>query len=219
MVYYIHGKISEDNDENKIFRNSLSEEALEHWNKMIKLVKKLEKRANKTNSDVIPIFHVLILHMGLQLFMDKKLAINTLEELHSCYKRAETKQSDKSLNETLLAIDNTEDGEPYWVEVLVDLFLSLLSRNNHLFRRIINYVFPKLCPYLSITAIHQILNVLDPNNDNNPFLYQDSDDEESDNENEEEAGNTKNNIFKVPKPIYIYFCKIFYPSFNFYKIV
>lgn len=103
-------------------------------------------------------------------------------------------KSKKDTEEEKMFVDGDEENsEPLWIEVIVDLFLNLLSQNNHLFRRIVGYVFPYLCPHLTVSALHQILSVLDPNNDNQVFISEDDEDEDSDSEEENENGETEMN--------------------------
>jgi len=133
-------------------RSPLNDAAFDAWKKVINLIERLEK--NTKNSEALPIFHTMNLHMGLQLFSDPEMAITSINDLQCCYERLNKKsKGHKKLNETI-----TEE-EPEWVEVVVDLLLSLLSKNDHLFRSLVGCVFPHICPYLTPSAVHQILAV------------------------------------------------------------
>lgn len=107
--------------------------------------------------------------MALQLFNDVKLATDSLQELFKCYERIGEKKN---------------EDDPDWIEVITDLFLNWLSQNLHLLRSVIGCVFPYLCSFLSGSAMHQILSVLDPKNETNPL----ADYEEDDGEEEESSG-------------------------------
>lgn len=133
-------------------RSPLNDAASDAWKKMINLIEKLEK--NTKNSEALPIFHTMNLHMGLQLFSDPEMAIMSINELQCCYERLnKTSKAHKRLNNT-----DTEE-EPEWIEVVVDLLLSLLSKNDHLLRSLVGCVFPHICPYLTSSAVYQILAV------------------------------------------------------------
>lgn len=80
------------------------------------------------------------------------------QELHSCYERVATTKQTKKKKKKLKEGD-LEDEEPEWVEVTVELLLSLLSNSSHLLRSIVLCVFPHLCPHLTPSAIQQILQV------------------------------------------------------------
>ncbi|XP_060533995.1 uncharacterized protein LOC132706596 [Cylas formicarius] len=151
-------------------RSPITLQHFELWQKTLAIIHKLEKKKKKGLKSV---FLTLFLHMNLQLFNDVELATDSLNELHSCYKRL---KADK-LNKT-----TEEDGQdPLWIEVVVDLFLNLLSHNSHLLRNLIKCVFPHLCEYMTSTTIHQVVSVLDPKNED-PLSknYNDSDSEDED---------------------------------------
>ncbi|KAF3421961.1 LOW QUALITY PROTEIN: hypothetical protein E2986_00122 [Frieseomelitta varia] len=145
-------------------RNPLINEAKDSWDKMICLIKNLENNSKKT--EAVPVFHTMNLHMGLQLFSDPQMAIMAIDELQSCYERV-IKQSKKH---KAANNKNKLDDEPEWVEVVVDLLLSFYSKNSHLLRSLVGCVFPHICPYITPTAIHQILAVLDVRNEKGPLV-------------------------------------------------
>lgn len=135
-------------------RSPLSDAASDAWRKALNLIEKLEK--NTKNAVALPIFHTMNLHMSLQLFSDPEMAIMSINELQCCHERLIKKlekKGHKKFGGTL------EQEEPQWIEVIVDLLLSLLSRNNHLLRSLVDSVFPHICPYLTPSAVHQILAV------------------------------------------------------------
>ena len=84
------------------------------------------------NSNLNLLLQVLYAHMSFQLFVDTENTKEVIEELNSCHKNAKVKKKTKKKNE--------ENEEPYWVEVVVDLLLSLLARANHTLRNIIQIV-------------------------------------------------------------------------------
>lgn len=120
---------------------------------MMNFITNLE--GDSRNKHAVLIFYTMDLHMGLQLFSDPEMAISAIKEIHSCSERlskSKSKKGKKNDNE------GSED-EPEWVEVIVDLLLSLLSRNNHLLRSMVKCVFPHMCAVLTAASIHQILSV------------------------------------------------------------
>ncbi|RZB39406.1 DNA pol phi domain containing protein, partial [Asbolus verrucosus] len=173
IVHELDEIVTEDSLET-VLRHPLSRENYETWRHTVELASKIESSTKKKNV----VFHVLFLHLGLQIFNNSKLASDSLKELFSCYERV--KKSKKT--ETEVSSD-----DPLWIEVVVDLFLNLLSHNSHLLRSVINCVFPHLCKYMNATAIHQILSVLDPKNESNPLSKSDDEDsgEEGESANEE----------------------------------
>lgn len=143
LVHYLDSELV---NEAKIqLRVPLSDEVNNVWVEMMALIKKLEN--NPKIKQAVPIFHTMELHMGLQLFSEPEMAMNSIKDLHSCFERIEKKKKHKS------------EDEPEWVEVVVDLMLALLSRGSHLLRSLVGCVFPHVCPMLTATSIHQILDV------------------------------------------------------------
>ncbi|XP_072761085.1 myb-binding protein 1A [Anoplolepis gracilipes] len=169
-------------------RSPLSDAASDAWGRAIDLIEKLEK--NTKNAIALPIFHTMNLHMSLQLFSDPEMAIMSINELQSCYERLIKKpKGHKKLDET------SAQEEPQWVEVIVDLLLSLLSRNNHLLRSLVDCVFPHICPYLTPSAVHQILAILDIKNTQTTLTTKQNDSEDSsgiESESDEEEENVLN---------------------------
>lgn len=125
----------------------LTEESIESWERMFKLIKKIDKTPNKS---IAVTFGTMNLQLGLQLFQDPEMAISSIDDLHKCY--------EKHCSSTVK--EEVDEDEPQWVEVVVDLMLSLLSRSNHLLRSLVNCVFPHICPHLTPAAVHLIISVI-----------------------------------------------------------
>lgn len=182
LFHHLDSLLTADNL-NVILRSPITPETYETFQQTVNLINKLEKKEQKKRKRVRAVFHTLFLQMGLQLFNDVKLATDSLQELFKCYEKINNKK-----NDTILDNDETED--PYWIEVIIDLFLNLLSQNLHLLRSIIACVFPHLCRFITPTAMHQILSVLDPKNDTNPLSMDDTD-SESEIEDDDESSESE----------------------------
>ncbi|GLH00982.1 Myb-binding protein 1A [Gryllus bimaculatus] len=182
VVYHLNDILFVQENPLKL-RQPLSDSSIAAWHKMMVVVKEIEnthetqvivKRSDKR------MFLILFLHMGLQLFQNAPLAEEALQS-------EDKKQTNK----------NSEDNEPYWVEVIVDLLLSLLSHSSHLLRNIVVVIFPYLCSHLTPAAVNQILQVLNPyagplsntdteGDDSEDEIYKNSSDEESGGEEDED---------------------------------
>lgn len=145
----------------KYLRRDFSEKSLKMWEEMYRTVSELD-------GEKFVVFQVLLLSMGLQLFRDAELAEESLKELQSCVVRAKEKKSKLRKNEE----------EPEWIEVLMDLILHLLSQGSSILKNIIKKVFPSLCPKLNLSAIYQILSLLDMKDGQNPLKYDNEEDSE-----------------------------------------
>lgn len=146
VVDYLNTQLKEKKLE---MRTCLTNEVQHTWTKVLNLIERLNQ-IEQENRQAIPIFHTMILHMGLQLFSDPEMAVKSIDELESCYQRL--------MKNSPQMISDKED-EPEWVEVVVDLILSFLSINSHLLRSLVGCVFPHICQFLTRDAIYQILAV------------------------------------------------------------
>ncbi|KAL1502634.1 hypothetical protein ABEB36_007748 [Hypothenemus hampei] len=182
LVQYLDEKLNPENLET-VLRTSISEETYQLWKKTLQTVENIKKSQKK--SDITSVFLTLFLHMALQLFNDMKLATDSLNELFSCYERVEQDGKTRSKRKSITVKE--DENNPHWLEVVIDLFLNLLSHNSHLLRSVINSVFPHLCKFMTATTINQILSVLDPQNEENPLSKGESDDSESEVEDEENS--------------------------------
>nr|CAD7396183.1 unnamed protein product [Timema poppensis] len=138
-------------------RKPWSPEAKASLQKMIAVTKELELPKKGLPQSTVLIFRTMFMQMGIHLFINPDLAIEVLElirvcvlqELHSCLNEIDT--GNRKFDETNM------EKEVQWVDVVVDLMLSLLSVNNHTLRIMINWVFPHLCPFLTPLALKQII--------------------------------------------------------------
>lgn len=158
----------------KSLRHPLADETRQAWNKMYSNVT-AKKKAKKISFNV---FDVVMIHMGLQLFVDPSMAIFSIDDLEKCIERAHSKVKKVSTNE--------DGSEAEWIEVVVDLFLQLLSQNKGFLRSVVDNVFPELCQHLNVPAIDHILVMLDMN-EKNPLTPQGATAEESDNEDDDDS--------------------------------
>jgi DNA polymerase phi len=177
----------------------LDDESHAVWTNVLQKVGKAPKKpaANgKINLNAL-VFEILLLHMGLQLFNNPTLARSSIGELESVMERVEAKKRSKKKGKQ-------DDGEPDWIEVIVDLFLSLLSQDSSLLRNLVAHIFPRLSKDVTPTAFNQILSVLDLKEnpltaiekDENIDEIEDSEDDEDDSEGEgAEAGDSDNDDF------------------------
>ncbi|XP_036339003.1 myb-binding protein 1A [Rhagoletis pomonella] len=139
------------------------------------------------------VFQILLLNMGLQLFREPEMAGPAIEDLLKCMQRVKEKHKKKQKTKESVKNSETEDEEPEWIEVVVDLFLHLLSQNATALRNIVNALFPHLCGSLNLTAVHQILAVLDMKDGHNPLSAhgdesEDEDEEDTDDDDDETQG-------------------------------
>lgn len=169
----LNANLSQKNILKKI-RAKVEDNTLKIWEKVFNSISHKSKKEDKLQL----VFDILMLHMGLQLFRDAEMAENAILDLEKCMERTKMKQE-------------ANKDEPEWIEVVTDLFLHLLSQNNGSLRHVVNSVFPHLCESLNLTAVHQILAVLDMKNPNPLDSGKEEDNEDSENEGEEEQSDNE----------------------------
>uniref|UniRef100_A0A8B9FDM5 MYB binding protein 1a n=1 Tax=Amazona collaria TaxID=241587 RepID=A0A8B9FDM5_9PSIT len=134
-----------------------TEEQRDAWERTLQSVKKLQKQ-NKSDSAKVVAFQQLLLLMAIHLFKNQSETTDVLSDLLSCTERAFSKEPKKK---------KTDNTEPGWVEVMVEILLSLLAQPSLLIRRISKSVFVRICPNLTKRGLQLILDVLDPYQEQN----------------------------------------------------
>ncbi|XP_025025920.1 myb-binding protein 1A [Python bivittatus] len=137
-----------------------NDEEQQAWDKMLQTVEALKKRDKKSQSTKTSAFQHLLLLVGIHLFKSPAECVNLLNDLQSCIKRA---FGEKLKKKKAVATDGEE--EPAWVEVIVEVLLSLLTQSSGLIRRVCKNVFGLVCQHMTKGALQLILDVLDPQED------------------------------------------------------
>uniref|UniRef100_A0A7M4EHF0 MYB binding protein 1a n=1 Tax=Crocodylus porosus TaxID=8502 RepID=A0A7M4EHF0_CROPO len=112
------------------------------WNRMMQTVENLQEKEKSHGAEVFA-FQQLLLLAGIYLFK-VMVVVSFLFDA---------------------SVSHADEEEPEWVEVIVEVLLSLLSQPSLLMRRVSKSVFARICPHLSKRALHLILDVLDPEQD------------------------------------------------------
>uniref|UniRef100_A0A665XBK2 MYB binding protein (P160) 1a n=1 Tax=Echeneis naucrates TaxID=173247 RepID=A0A665XBK2_ECHNA len=150
-----------------------SPEQRQAWDSMLESVANLKKKSKKGQSAESGAFQQLFLLVGMHLFKAPEELLDLMKDLQSCMDKAEEKKSKKKKKKE--ATDLGE--EPDWVEVMVDILLSLLSQPSRHIRQVCKTVFSSICPHVTATALNTILDVSN--------LYKDTSDEEDDSDKDE----------------------------------
>ncbi|XP_041864402.1 myb-binding protein 1A-like protein [Melanotaenia boesemani] len=135
-----------------------SPEQRQAWDSMMESVANLRKAAHKGSSVESDGFQQLFLLVGLHLFKAPEELLDIMKDLQSCMEKAQQKKAKKKKQVTELE-------EPQWVEVMVDILLSLLSQQSRHIRQVCKAVFSSICPHVTAAALSAILDVLDPDKD------------------------------------------------------
>lgn len=144
------------------------------WETLKDICQNIEQGESKAKIDKV--FLILLYQLGLFLFSEPahvKIATSSIMELKSCfehYRKGKKKKPKEG--------DLTE--EPEWIEVLVEVLLSILSAESSVLRSVVQCVFRLLWEYLTPSSIGQIVSVLDPESESNPLQETDSEAESAD---------------------------------------
>nr|XP_020454022.1 myb-binding protein 1A [Monopterus albus] len=138
-----------------------SPEQRQAWDSMLESVANLRKKAKKGQTTENDTFQQLFLLVGMHLFKAPEELLDIMKDLQSCVDKAREKKVTKKKKKQA-----TEQGEePEWVEVMVDILLSLLSQPSRHIRQVCKTVFSSICPHVTAAALTAILDVLNPEKD------------------------------------------------------
>ncbi|XP_033502826.2 myb-binding protein 1A-like protein isoform X2 [Epinephelus lanceolatus] len=139
-----------------------SPEQRQAWDSMLESVANLKKKAKKGATAESSAFQQLFLLVGMHLFKAPEELLDIMKDLQSCVDKAQEKKAKKKKKKQ--ATEQQEE-EPEWVEVMVDILLSLLSQPSRHIRQVCKTVFSTICPHVTAAALTAILDVLDPEKD------------------------------------------------------
>lgn len=165
-VKYIRKQLDSGATRNK----ALNAEQQSNATKALSTIETLESKWIKEKKKENGVFIYLFCQMWLQMFSHPELASEVLVELFPVHDRWK-KGSKKGVE------------EPGWVDVVVEILISLLAQNNHLLRSVVGSVFSVIGKDLTVHSMDSLLAVLKQGNEDG----KDSDDDEDDEDEESEA--------------------------------
>ncbi|XP_072164198.1 myb-binding protein 1A-like protein [Diadema setosum] len=164
------------------------EKAKDAWASMMKSVKAIQQKSTKSGALSSGLaFQLLFLHVGLQMFSEPKQSADILQDLQTCYERAQQRRR---------SVKKAKEEEPDWVEVIAEILLSLLSKPSHLLRTVVDLAFRMMCPGMTSPALQLLLDVLDPAK-SNVQVGQESDNEDDDEGEDDEEDDGEESFTKV----------------------
>ncbi|XP_045771179.1 rDNA transcriptional regulator pol5 [Maniola jurtina] len=179
---FISNMMTKDKVKEKL-EKQFPKENMECWEMLTEVCEKIEKKENKSKVDKV--FLILLYQLGLFLFSEPthvKIARSSIIELKSCYNHYK-----KNLKKQRKAEDTSINDEPEWIEVMVEVLLSVLSIESSVLRSVVQCVFRLLWEYLTPSSIGQIVSVLDPDSEANPLTQDSESEEEDDDDNTSEV--------------------------------
>uniref|UniRef100_A0A672ZDY1 MYB binding protein (P160) 1a n=1 Tax=Sphaeramia orbicularis TaxID=375764 RepID=A0A672ZDY1_9TELE len=180
-------------------RQPLSAEQRQAWDTMLESVESLKRKMKKGQTAENSAFQQLFLLVGMHFFKAPEELLDVLKDLQSCVDRAQEKKSKKQKKQRATG----QEKEPDWVEVMVDILLSLLSQPSRHMRQVCKTVFSSICPYVTADALTAILdvslvnhmNIIDYSNcrlcidqtDNDSVEEEEVDDDDNDDDDDDDA--------------------------------
>uniref|UniRef100_A0A672ZCR7 MYB binding protein 1a n=1 Tax=Sphaeramia orbicularis TaxID=375764 RepID=A0A672ZCR7_9TELE len=172
-------------------RQPLSAEQRQAWDTMLESVESLKRKMKKGQTAENSAFQQLFLLVGMHFFKAPEELLDVLKDLQSCVDRAQEKKSKKQKKQRATG----QEKEPDWVEVMVDILLSLLSQPSRHMRQVCKTVFSSICPYVTADALTAILdvslvnhmNIIDYSNYNDSVEEEEVDDDDNDDDDDDDA--------------------------------
>uniref|UniRef100_H2Z4S9 Uncharacterized protein n=1 Tax=Ciona savignyi TaxID=51511 RepID=H2Z4S9_CIOSA len=165
----------------------LDDQLQQIWSKTMDYVAELAKlkNAKTSNSSEATALQLLLLHVGLQLIsfnpQVQSSAVDVLEDLHIIVDgRFHHKPTSKKCDED----------QPHWVDVIVEILLTMMSQGSHSVRMVAEQVFRLISAHLTTSSLNLMTNVLKLKSED---LMKDEEDKEDDDDNEEEEEEKKEN--------------------------
>ncbi|KAJ8402245.1 hypothetical protein AAFF_G00371100 [Aldrovandia affinis] len=167
-------------------------EQREGWDRMLASVEALRKKSKKAQTAETSAFQQLFLLVGIYLFRAAEESVDLMHDLQNCLEKAQEKKAKKKKKKPT---GPAEEDEPHWVEVMVDILLSLLSQPSRFVRQMCRTVFTGICPHVNQRALNAILDVLDPHKDeeDSAFVVTDEKDAAKMRTRDREGGDEKDN--------------------------
>lgn len=146
------------------------------WDRMLKTLKELETHSSEAKAKAkATAFQHLLLLVGIHLFKSPAESCDLLGDIQTCIKKSLGEKTRRTRSKA------TNPQELPWVEVLVEILLSLLAQPSHLMRQVARSVFSHICSHLTPRALQLILDVLNPeesqDEDDNVVVTDDSKEE------------------------------------------
>ncbi|XP_051024180.1 myb-binding protein 1A isoform X2 [Acomys russatus] len=150
------------------------------WDQMMTTLKELEACSSETRAVA---FQHLLLLVGLHLFKSPAESCDVLDDIQTCIKKSIAQNPRRSRSRAKAS------QEPEWVEVMVEILLSLLAQPSNLMRQVVRNVFGNVCFHLTPRGLQLILAVLNPEaqEDDNVVVTDDTDEKQPEPGEEEDS--------------------------------
>nr|CAB3264096.1 myb-binding protein 1A-like protein [Phallusia mammillata] len=129
------------------------------WNETMNFIKKMTKLKKDSKGGKVSeatAMQLLLLHVSIQLLSPdgevQKSAVDVISDLRVIVAERFSKERKK--------LKMSEDNGPHWVEVIVEILLSMLSQGSHSVRVVADQVFKLISTHMTKKALNLITDVL-----------------------------------------------------------
>lgn len=149
---------------------NFTDEMFEAWKKAVSLNEEMVEVMESESNLIIVVLKIILQYMSILILKESSTAITNVQDLYNIF------------------LEIKEGGKTMWIEVLIDLFLNLLSKPNYYHRHLIRCIFKSLSSHLTSESFNQIIEVLELSYDPRNLLEHDvvkSDDSEAESDSDE----------------------------------
>ncbi|KAL4223558.1 Myb-binding protein 1A [Mactra antiquata] len=168
LAVYV-GKLLESTKYVELVKSDVSEQIVKEWKKLSETILSIHTKKSLDEITDSHAFELLFICCGLQLFTDTDNVQETLQDLYVCYKKSTKKRkSAASLDEAA------------WIDVIVEMLLSMVFNDNFLSRVIAKQVMTYLTDHLTSTSIQLLIDALKQTRSNESKMVGVGDDDDDD---------------------------------------
>lgn len=138
------------------------------------------------SSEQLQALEILFEYGFVMMYYEPETAMSTLDELHQCYEKMNSKKS-----------KSPKKDEPQPVDVIIDILISFLSQPSAALRTLCEQVFGKICNQMTQASLDIMIDILQrSSNEETEEIFEDDDmmdlDEEASEEEEQEIDASSN---------------------------
>jgi len=135
------------------------------WTKIVHLMRNiLAKDSNEDMEVVAHTFFSILAFEAVRLFDSFKESSEVVEDLTKAYEKAvDVAGGEKKKGKKAKKVDSED--EPKWIDIVVEMLLSLYTLNSRWIRNAVGVVFKRLVPLMSEDSVQLLLELLEPQAD------------------------------------------------------
>ncbi|XP_045173852.2 myb-binding protein 1A-like protein [Mercenaria mercenaria] len=134
----------------QLIKTDYQSEIVEEWNKLTDVISTINKKRNPEEILDCHAFELLFIYFGLQMFEDPQNLQESLLDLYVCYKKS-----------TKRRMSLAKDDGPAWIDVITELLLSMMFKENSSSRVVAKQVMSYLADHVTHSTVQLIVDALE----------------------------------------------------------